>query len=345
MNIGMVTRWNVPCGVGVHAELVGRAWVEMGHKVKIFAPKEWKDPLTAQDEPYVVRCFGEDKQGKEFFDNRPFLREDFDVFVVQTMVLPHEQLMRVYPRIKEKTKTIFVIHDEWLDRNLLELEPDAVVCFDERYRRFLAEAIPEERIHIILYPCQPLTRGDKAQARRKLSLPLAKKIIFNFGNNVFRHIHLLPPLERLFEKHPFILLTVTWVKDWFELFDALRSRYPFIELRYESLPIDLLYSYLHASDALLIHKDPATGVAVASGVYQCLGSGCPIVVHDVNFFETLGDEVLKYSGFEDLCDKLESIFQGKQEVKRTLRAAEAYAEANSGREIARRFLHLFESLS
>jgi hypothetical protein len=85
-------------------------------------------------------------------------------------------------------------------------------------------------------------------------------------------------------------------------------------------------------------------VAVASSVYQCLGSGCPIMVHDVNFFETLGDEVLKYSGFKDLIQKLESIFRKRKEVKRTLRAAEAYAEANSGPEIARRFLQLFSTL-
>jgi len=345
MNMGMVTRWNVPCGVGVHAELVGKAWVEMGHQLRVFAPVEREDPYLTHDESYVVRCWGRDEQGREFLDDKPFLQEDFDVFVVQTMVMPHEQLMRVYSRIKEKAKTIFVIHDEWLDRNLIELDPDAVVCFDERYKRFLVEAIPEERIHIIPYPCYPVVHGNKREARRKLRLPLDKKIILNFGNNVFRHIHLLPPLERLNHSYPFILLTVTWVRDWFDLFDALRSQYPFIELRYESLPTELLYTYLRASDALLIHKDPAGGVAVASTVYQCLGSGCPMLVHDVNFFETLGDEVLKYSGFEGLCDRLESIFQGKEEVKRTLQFASAYAEANSGREIARMFLHLFESLS
>lgn len=341
----MVTRWNVPCGIGVHAELIGRAWVEMGHKVKIFAPDEWQGPYTAQDEAYVMHCYGKDKNGVDFFDEKPFFQEDFDVFVVQTMVMPPEQLMRVYPKIKEKTKTIFVIHDEWLDRNLPQFSPDAVVCFDERYKKFLLEAIPAERIHIIPYPCYPVVHGDKREARRKLNLPLDKKIIFNFGLGVFRHIHLLPPLERFSKRYPFILLTVTWVKDWFELFDALKNRYPFIEVRQQPLSTELLYSYLHAADALLIHKDSAGGVAVSSAVYQCLGSGCPTVVHDVNFFETIGEEVLKYSGFEDLCDKLGSIFQEKQEVKRTIQAAEAYAEANSGREIARRFLRLFESLS
>ncbi|HUT84245.1 MAG TPA: hypothetical protein VMX95_06315, partial [Thermodesulfobacteriota bacterium] len=160
MNIGMVTRWNVPCGVGIHAELLGRAWAEMGHKIKIFAPKEWNDPITAQDEPYVVRCWGKDEQGQEFIDEEPFFEEDLDVFVVQTMVMPCEQLMKVYPRIKGKAKTVFVIHDEFLDRSLPQFVPNAVICFDERYKRFLVEAIPEERIHIIPYPCYPAKQGD-----------------------------------------------------------------------------------------------------------------------------------------------------------------------------------------
>jgi glycosyltransferase involved in cell wall biosynthesis len=93
-----------------------------------------------------------------------------------------------------------------------------------------------------------------------------------------------------------------------------------------------------------MHKDSALGVAVASAAYQCLGSGCPILVHDVNFFETLKDEVLKYGDFKALSDKLESVFQEKGEVKQTIQKALAYAEANSGQEIANRFLHLFESL-
>jgi len=343
MNIGMLTRWNVPCGVGVHAELVGRAWVNMGHKVKIFAPIEWKDPYLDSDEPYVVRCYGEDEAGNKFLDEQPFLKEDFDIFVVQTMIMPYRELRGVYPKIKEKAKTVFVIHDEWLDENLTWFDPDAVVCFDERYKRFLTKTIPEDKIHIIPYPCHPVKRGDKKVARRKLKLPLDKRIIFNFGNNIFRHIHLLPPLEHLYQRYPFILLTVTWSNDWFELFEALKGRYSFIELRNELPPIDLLYTYLHASDALLIHKDSALGVAVASVVYQCLGSGCPIVVHDVNFFETLQDEVIKYGDFKALSNMLESIFQEKEEVKQTIKKALAYAEANSGQEIAKKFLHLFES--
>ncbi len=339
MNIGMVSRWNVPCGVSMRAELIGRAWVKMGHEVKIFAPKEPKDLYIALDEPYVVRCWGGD-----FLDERPFFEEEFDIFLVQTPVMPYQNLMRVYPRIKERAKTIFVVHDQILDRDISSFYPDCVVCFDERYKSVLIEVIPEEKIHIIPYPCHPVKKGNKKEARQKLRLPLDKKIVFNFGIGIFKHIHLLPPLKRLCEKHPFLLLTITWVKDWFELFEALKSRYPFIELRFESLPLALLYTYLHASDALLIHKDSAEGIAVSSTVYQCLGSGCPIVVHKVNFFETLNDEVLKYKNLEELKEKLEGLFEGKEEVNHTIKKALVHAEKNKGEEIGRKFLNFFETL-
>ena len=41
MKIAMMSRWNIPCGVSLHAELVGRAWVEMGHDLQVLAPVEW----------------------------------------------------------------------------------------------------------------------------------------------------------------------------------------------------------------------------------------------------------------------------------------------------------------
>jgi hypothetical protein len=42
MKIAMMSRWNIPCGVSLHAELVGRAWVEMGHDLQVLAPVEWE---------------------------------------------------------------------------------------------------------------------------------------------------------------------------------------------------------------------------------------------------------------------------------------------------------------
>jgi len=175
-------------------------------------------------------------------------------------------------------------------------------------------------------------------------LPQDRKIIFNYGLGVFRHLHLLPTVERLSKRYPILFLTLTDVEDWFELFAGLQGRYEFLETRKGPVSTEELYAYLHASDALVIHKDTSAAVVVSSTAYLCLGSGCPILAYDTNFFETLGDEVIKYRSLEELAQRLEDIFEGKENVGRTLETAEKYVSENSGWEIGKTFVTLFESL-
>jgi len=54
MRIEMLSRWNTACRVSFHAELVGREWIKMGHKLTIFASKSIR-PI-GEDEEYVIRC-------------------------------------------------------------------------------------------------------------------------------------------------------------------------------------------------------------------------------------------------------------------------------------------------
>ena len=351
MKIGMVTRWNVPCGVAVHAEPVGRAWLEMGHDLKVFAPVEWEAPQTQEDEPYVVRCYRLDSGWRKkegfFFDPVPFIEDSSDVFVVQNLeLMPMPELLQIYPIIRERAKTVLVVHegDPPKDPDFYRFQWDAIVCFDDRYRKFLSSLFPGERIEIIPYPCHPLSKGDKYEARLRLNLPQDKKIVFNYGLGVFRHLHLLPTIERLSRKYPIHFLTLTDVGDWFELFAGLESRYCFLETRRGPVSIQELYTYLRASDALIIYKDTAAAVVVSSTVYLCLGSGCPILAYDTNFFETVGKEVIKYRSLEELAQRLEDIFEGRENVVQTLKAAEKYVAENSGWEIGKRFIALFESI-
>ena len=73
MKIAMMSRWNIPCGVSLHAELVGRAWVEMGHDLQVLAPVEWEGYQSDADEPYVERCYRLPKPGRkeDFFTGLP----------------------------------------------------------------------------------------------------------------------------------------------------------------------------------------------------------------------------------------------------------------------------------
>ena len=344
MKIAMMSRWNIPCGVSLHAELIGRAWVEMGNDLQVLAPVELEGYQCDADELYVKRCYTLRNKPGYFFDPKPFLEQDCDVFVVQNLeILPMEDLIKVYPLIREKAKTVFVVHEGKPPKDTIfyEFDWDAVVCFDERYKRFLKDIYSGDKIKVIAYPCHPIMHGDKVKARKKLGLPLDKKIIFNYGIGIYRHLHLLPILERLNRDYPLILLTLTHIQDWYDLFEAEKGRYQFIELRKGDIPIRELYAYLHASDALLVHKDSAEAIVVPSTVNLCLGSGCPILAYDTNFFETFDREVLKYSALEQA---LKDVFEERERVKETLRNAEKYVRENSSYGIAKRFVELFESL-
>jgi len=345
MNITMMSRWNIPCGVSTHAELLGRALVKLGHNLKVLAPVEYEDYHTDKDEPYVLRCYRRPNKGEGFFFNpEPFLKDDCDVFMVQNLeILPMEELLKVYPRIKGQAQTVFVIHEGKPPKDLTfyKFDWDAIVCFDERYREFLRNIYPEDKIKIIPYPCHPLMLGDKKEARLKLNLPLDKKIIFNYGIGIYRHLHLLPTIERVSKKYPLIFLTLTHIQEWYDLFDAVRLKYKFIELRNGKLPVNMLYGYLHASDCLLIHKDSAEAVVVPSTAYLSLGAGRPILAYNTNFFATFDKEVLKYSS---LSEALEDVFEQKDNVKSVLKAAEEFVKENSSFEIAQKFIQLFESL-
>lgn len=150
----MMSRWNTPCGVSTHAELLGRALVKMGHNLKVLAPVEYDDYHVDKDEPYVLRCFRLPKKKEGFFFNpEPFLEDDCDVFVVQNLeILPMEELLKIYPKIKERAKTVFVVHEGKPPKNstFYKFDGDAIVCFDERYREFLCNIYPEDKIHIML---------------------------------------------------------------------------------------------------------------------------------------------------------------------------------------------------
>jgi hypothetical protein len=344
MKISMMTNWNVSCGVSTHAEAVGREWVRMGHQLKVFAP--YHTIRTNKDEAYVVRCY--DNSDNSLFNPTPFIEDSADIFVVQNLEdKPMRALFKVYPSIRKRAKTVLVIHEGGLPNgeNFYKFDFDAVVCFDERYQNEFSKVFRLEKIHIIPYPCHPFALGDKKQARQMLRLPADRKIIFNYGLNAHRLILFLPFMERLSTKYPILFLVVTEFKGWLEIFDALKKgRYGFIEWRDGPVPVDGLYTYLHASDVLVIDKDNAPGIVVSSTAYLCLGSGCPILVHDTNFFETLGKEVIKYKGAEDFVQKIDDIFSIKQNVIAALQAAEQYVRQNSDSEIAKKFVQLFESL-
>jgi len=354
MKIAMMGGWNTDSGASFHAELVGRNWVAQGHKLNIFTFYDYAfhgTQITGKDEDYVERCFTVSSYNPPNLNPIPFLTNDYDIFVVQDLgMLPKDELGKIFHRIKRRAKVVQVIHDGKLaeDPSFYQFEWDAIVCFDERYRKFLLSAYDPEKVHIIPYPCLPYAPGDKKAKRKKLGLPNDKHIVFSFGPASKTTLEVMPSIEKLSSKYPILVLTVTKDKSAIEGFVEARNRLAptlDIEIREEAPPTDILYDYLQGVDVLVFNKPSTPQVVVSSTAFQCLGSGCPIVAKNSNYMDFFDKEVMRYSDMSTFKLHLTSIFEQGQGYKTTLESAKRYVIENSAQEIAKKYIELFKSLT
>ena len=346
MKIGMLSRWNTACGVSLHAELVGREWVKMGHKLIVFAPNNIRP--VGRDEGYVYRCFSDEGNGsgKPFLDPTPFLTEDYEIFVAQRIEwAPIKLLKEIFPEIRRRARTVYVVHERKPPTNPIfyEFDWDAIVCFDERYKRQWSRIFPE-KIRIIPYPVPKIRRGDRLEARRILNLPLEGKIILSYGWAPELHVTpILPHLSDLARNHEFTYLVLVDPN----AVDRMKPE-DFMIIRYERPTLERLYTYLHAADICLIHKQPEEvregEIVVSSSVLMCLGALTPILTSDTEFVSFLDKEVIKYRDARELKKILAEILEGKYDLEETIRAAREYVEKNSQTEIAKKFIKLFKEI-
>lgn len=338
--IGMMTAWNTDSGVAVHAEPLAKAWIEMGHKVKVFSFKKddfHGDGFTGEDEGYVVRCLGTSRTN--FLDPVPILSSDLDVLVVQDLrMLPVENLAKISYLIKSKVKkTVHIVHENSLPREpwFYQFDWDEVVYFDER-QKFLKDIYP--KAEFIPFPCFPNRREDKVEARKKLSLPLDRKIIYSFCQRGYElYLRNLP--EELKEK--VILLIV--IPKGYEMLEKDNVP-PWMIIREEEvLSKEKFDSYLFASDMAILHKFQSRYYAVVSStVFQALGAGCPVLIPGASsFFYPLKDEVIRYGDAEELSKIVNELCTNGERVKLVVRKATKFVEDNSPKRIARKFIELF----
>jgi glycosyltransferase involved in cell wall biosynthesis len=346
MNIAMMSAWNTDSGVSVHAELIGREWVKMGHELKVFsffASDFHGTAIVGEDEDYVVRCFTTSSCRERYLDPRPILGSDYEIFIAQDLgMLPKDELANIFHHIRRKASTITVIHDSGpsSDPSFYQFDWDRIVCFDHRYEEFLRKYHPEEKISIIPFPCHSLRRGTRQEARAKLALPRESKILLIFGQRVKEHLPLLPLLSEMSFHLPLLLLIVSQ-KD---VDGPLGIEGIEMEIRKESPSIEVLYDYLHAADILILHRNRCDGVVVSSAAFQCLGSGCPILASNSNFFETLGDVVVTYSDSREFKESLLDILHGGERHQASQRALEGFIETNSADVVAQQYIELFQAL-
>jgi hypothetical protein len=355
MKIAMMGAWNSDSGASIHAELLGREWIQKGIDLKVFSFYKHAFHGTAitkkEDENYVTRCFPAYGFPDSEMDIASLLEADYDIFVAQDLgMLPMDHLLDVFPQIKKKAKTVNVIHDGSLSNkpNFFKFDWDHVVCFDERYFNFLKEAYPEGILSIIPYPAFPLSLGNKMEARRELGLPMEKKIVLIFGAAAEHALNTVVALDRLVltnDKYDVCLVLLTEIERILSKFKHIQNRVKFDFRVIEHSPdIALLYKYLHASDCMIYNKHSAPVVVVASSVYQCLGSKCPILVRNSNYVDPFAREVLRHEHYYELEDNLVDVFEEGKKYQRQQRAVEDYLEENAAEPTAEKFLKLFEDL-
>jgi len=353
MKIAMMSAWNVACGVSTHAEPIGREWIKAGHELKVFAPQEEDKLPTARDESFVSRCYSIRRSPKLtvkdlWLDPKPFLEFDYDFFVVQNLELfPIYELIKIFPQIKKKAKTILVIHEgnkSCFSEQHLAFDWDAIICFDERYRKEFSQVFPSQRVHVIPYPAHPIMPGDKVKARDELKISQDQKVIFSYGISFQNRLPVLTALQELSKEIPFKYLAVIHEvpPEGLQAISEVKSRYSFFEVREEALTLEKLYTYLHASDVHLLWKfSEAPNLLVSSSAYLTLGSGCPIAINDSGYARDLGEEVFKFKDLDDLQKILARILDGEKPCPK---AVEDFMSRNEASKIASSFIELFSSL-
>ncbi len=342
-----MSAWNTDSGVAIHAELIGREWIKMGHDLKVFSfIKEdfhGNGFTSGKDENYVVRCFGT-STNTNYLDPRPIISNDYDIFVVQDLrMLPVENLVKIFPIIKKKSKAVIhVLHENHLPEEpwFYQFDWDAVVYFDER-QSFIKKVYKNS--YYIPFPCGPWRKGNIKTSRKKLNLPLDKKIVLCFAQRGYTSY--LPDLPDHVLRDTILLILVKKgeASDILETY----SGNPNIMVREEEvLSWERLDEYVFASDAVILHKFKSRRYAVVSStIFQLLGTGKPFLVpKHSDFFRPLRNEVLKYGDHIELGQLIMEVFRKSKRVKKTLRSVRSYVEKYSTRKVASSFLKLFKRI-
>lgn len=345
-----MSAWNSDSGASVWAELVGRAFIKMGHRLTVFSflRGDFHGKVIAKkDENYVIRCFTTSLFYKPFLNSAPILNTDFDVFIVNDIkTLPYKQLFKIFPSIKKRAKTISVIHENkrFADPLVYKFEFDAITCFDQRFYNFLIKDYPASKLFIIPYPCAPYKPGNKTVFRGKLHLPKKSKIVFTFGQSAKYVPELLPIIARLQMKYPILVLLISEDEDIISKFIEYSSQIPIEIRKLGFLNLNELYKYLYAADVLIYNKKSIPGVVLSSAIFQTLGAGCPILARRSNFVEPFNKEVMKYQNKKEFEEALLDIFRKGPHYQETKRAASLFVRQHSAEKIAQKYLNLFSSL-
>lgn len=352
-------RWNATCGISLHAELIGRKFIELGHEVIVFAPtiqsasKDWHHkPLDITEEPWVYRVFEETNEylypygGKINLDE--VIKKDFDVFIVESYNrFPIYEFKKVAQRIKKVAPLILILH-LGLVRDvepLMEIDWDAIVVYDERFINEILVYFDKsvlERTVVIPYP-YAIVEGVKPYrpyfAKNKI-------LFITYGRQPFNeYIDYIRVLRKIEGKYDFVY----WV---------IRSDagIPFSEKWIKQTTmrpnIKTLYSIVKGADIHLLPKSETRAIVISSTLNQILYSGTPTIVPNTRYFEHISTNsngigpVVKYvyGNTIDLYNKIIALIEDKNLRSYVSNKAKELALRYSDKVVTKKFIKLFKSL-
>ena len=344
MKIGIVSRWNATCGVGMHAELIGREFMRLGHEVRIFAPtiesasRWWHHCLVRKDEDYVVRCYEEVSPSGEGggVDPAPLFREDLDLLIIESYVsLPKEKVEAILPEIRRKGTFIVLVVHEGFKKDIGYRDPsifDMVVVFDDRY---IEELLKDWKglvdMEIIPFPCGRVVENRRAFGEGGLRF-------ITFGRQPEgEYRDFVDALDRLSRRVSFEYRVI-------RADHPLGIERPWLKEEVRPLAEEEVYRELLSSDIHLLPKGNTSGVVVSSTLCQCVGTQVPILTPSTRHYERVPEDVaIRYTGVDDLVRKMERLIEDEVYRKKIKRAMREYARENSATKVALQFLNLLKS--
>lgn len=366
IKIAVMSSWNTDSGVSRHITPLIEGLRSQGYEVKIFSHyKEFPhgQPLNVEDEAFVTRCYtteGKKIKGFKSFNSKPLLRaieeEGYSIFLVEDLgQLPMVELLKIFPRIKAKAKTILLNHDNKPKPNnspFWKFEWDAIVNFLLEQTKFMSRYYNKEKIHLIDFPSYQVLEIDKSNVREKLGLPRYEKIIITFGEYNF-----VVPFRVLYKlrKEDLSIHLVALVytkKEKQELENKIKKlgyNKGYDEIRVEgSSSWRKRAEYVGASDIVILDKGEGVkgeGAILSSTAYQIIGWGTPILARDNRFFGSFnGGEIVKYENNSQLKNRIQEMFTSPSARESVLRKARKFAYTHTPERISTQLMRLFMHL-
>ncbi|RLE85897.1 MAG: glycosidase [Thermoprotei archaeon] len=365
MKIAFIGSWGTDGGVSRHLTPIVEWLRSQKYEVKVFT--HYKEaphgmPLNIEDEDYVVRCYT--TQGRKIkelkaFNSEPILRalkEGYNVFIIEDLgMLPMEDLLEIFPRVKAGAKVLLVNHDNKPKPNdslFWKFEWDAIINFLPGQNEFMTKHYSRDKIHLTDFPCYPIVKIDKDIARQSLNLPKDKKIIITFGEYDF--ISPFRALYELREKDPSIyLLCLTYTekqkKDLEGKLKELGYEKGYDEIRAEGASSwKRRAEYVAASDVVVLDKGEnitGEGAVLSSTAHQIMGWGTPIIARANKFFEPLNMVVVTYRNNAELKRKIRELLYNNRLRENIIRRARAFALAHSPERVTTQILEIINDLT